>query len=117
MLWELYQQSRIRSAALSADSAARQAGDVRSALRELESRTDRLSLTTMAIWTLMSEKLGITEQELEDKINEIDLSDGRLDGKVHVDTNACATCGRTLSKRHQKCMYCGTPAGDTMRRL
>jgi len=117
MLWELYQQSRIRSANLNAESAARQTGDVRNALRELESRTDRQALTTMAIWALLSEKLGITEQELEDKINEIDLSDGKLDGKVHVDTSTCTSCNRKLSKRHQRCMYCGTVAGDTVGRL
>ena len=110
MLWELYQQSRIRSANLNAESASRQTGDVRNALRELESRTDRQALTTMAIWALLSEKLGITEQEL-------DLSDGRLDGKVHVDTSTCTSCNRKLSKRHQRCMYCGTIAGDTVGRL
>lgn len=117
MLWELYQQSKIRSANTSAESAARQAGDFRNALRELETRTDRLALTTMAIWAIMSEKLGVTEQELEDKITEIDLSDGKLDGKVRVETSACSACGRTLSKRHNKCMYCGQPAGNTATRL
>ncbi|MCA9271903.1 MAG: hypothetical protein KDA31_02540 [Phycisphaerales bacterium] len=117
MLWEIYQQSRIHAASAQAESASRKSGEIRSAVYELENRTDRLALTTMAMWALMSEKLGITEQELEDKITEIDLSDGKLDGKVRVEAQSCPSCGRKLSKRHHKCMYCGTVAGDTVGRL
>ena len=117
MFWELYQQSRIHAASAQAESAVRQSDEINRAVYELEKRTDRLALTTMAMWALMSEKLGITEQELEDKITEIDLSDGKLDGKVRVEASTCPACGRRLSKRHHRCMYCGHDAGNTIGRV
>lgn len=117
MLWEIYQQGRIAEARGRADAAAEQSRGVKSALHELERRTDRLALTTMAIWQLMSEKMGVTEADLEDKIREIDLSDGKLDGRVRVETNTCASCNRRLSKRHTKCMYCGADASQGIKHL
>lgn len=44
-------------------------------------------------------------------MTEIDLSDGKLDGKVREQpgVSACASCGRTLSKRHARCFYCTAP--------
>ena len=107
MLWDLYQQSQIRATQAKVESASNRTKDVRDSVLKLEDRTDRLALTTMAMWALMSEKLGITEADLEAKIQEIDLSDGRLDGKVRVQAKTCPSCNRKLSKRHNKCMYCG----------
>jgi len=112
MLWELYQQKKIAEASARADVASSKAGDLKSDLKQLERRTDRLAMTTMAIWALLGEKLGITDEELEAKITEIDLSDGKLDGKVRVEIRTCPTCSRTLSKRHSKCMYCGSEPGN-----
>ena len=43
---------------------------------------DTLALSCAAMWELLSEKLGVTEQELLAKIEEIDLRDGKLDGKI-----------------------------------
>ena len=112
LLWELYQYKKINEASARAGAASTKAGDLKSDLKLLERRTDRLTLTTMAIWTILSEKLGVTEEELVAKISEIDLSDGKLDGKIHVPVRSCPSCGRTLSKRHNKCMYCGAEPDD-----
>lgn len=112
MFWELYQHHRIGQAQSSADSAAHRAGDNRERIREFEDRIDRLTLVNMAMWELLSEKLGVSRDELEQKIHDIDLSDGRLDGKVRVPTQQCPSCDRTLSKRHAKCMYCGQDSGS-----
>ena len=77
-------------------------------MHRLQGRTDRIALTTMAMFALMSERLGITEADLEAKMEEIDLADGKLDGKVRVESNECPSCQRPISKRHKKCMYCGS---------
>ena len=112
MFWELYQHHRIGEAQARADSAAHRAGDNREQLRNLEQRLDRLTLVNMAMWELLSEKLGVSREALEGKIHDIDLSDGRLDGQVRVPVQQCPSCARTLSKRHARCMYCGHDASD-----
>ena len=81
---------------------------------ELESRCDKALLVCEALWTIMRDKMGVSEQELVDRVNEIDLSDGQLDGKVRRVSGLCPNCNRTVSSRFSKCMYCGQPiARDT----
>ncbi len=82
-------------------------GGARAKTTENEARLDRLVLATEAMWTLLRDKLGVTEEDLLNRINEIDLSDGQLDGKVRKPAVACPSCSRTISPRFPKCMYCG----------
>ena len=93
-----------------AAEAAEAKGDTRTAKRnlaDLETRLDRTLLACEAMWTLLRDKLGATDLELIDRINDIDLSDGKLDGKVRKTAVSCPSCGRTISRRFPKCMYCG----------
>jgi len=117
MLWELYQQSRIGRAGASADAAAESARGASQNARqnardlvELETRVDQLNLINMALWSFLQDKLGLTDDQLEERVREIDLADGRLDGKVRATPTQCPSCGRTMSKRHARCLYCGVEA-------
>ena len=93
-----------------ASDAAKATGDARAAKRnvaDIEARLDRTLLACEAMWTLLRDKLGATDVQLIDRINEIDLSDGKLDGKVRKTAVSCPSCKRTISRRFPKCMYCG----------
>ena len=105
MFWHLSNR-RHDSQAGDASSAARKAT---TSVEELENRLDRSMLACEAMWSIMRDKLGVGEEELVDRINEIDLSDGRLDGKVRKTAVSCPKCNRTISPRFPKCMYCGQP--------
>ena len=87
--------------------ARRQTRDASTMAEELQDRLDRMSLLTMAVWTLVGEKLGITDDELKQRVEQLDLSDGKLDGKISKDVGECPKCKRQLSKRHRSCIYCG----------
>jgi hypothetical protein len=106
LFWELYQHSRINDAR---DTAARARSDSASATRSLETRIESLTLTTMAMWSILEERLGVTEQELADRVREIDLRDGRLDGKASTTLTTCASCGRSYAAKRASCIYCGEP--------
>ena len=96
--------------AVIASDAARAAGDARSARRsvdELEARIDRVMLVCEAMWSLLRDKLGMSETELLDRVNDLDLSDGKLDGKVRRTGHKCPACGRVIGPRFPICMYCG----------
>jgi len=74
----------------------------------LEERIDKLSVINYALWTLLQEKVGLTESELLERVKVVDLTDGRMDGKVRQQEVAqCTSCGRAMSRRHVRCMYCG----------
>jgi hypothetical protein len=94
----------ISSEGAKADGAGRRAGTA-----ELEACLDRTLLVCEAMWTLLRDKLGVTDKELVDRINEVDLSDGKLDGKVRKTPVSCPKCGRTISRKFPQCMYCGQP--------
>ncbi len=94
-------------AAQEAQDARRSANRSHNRIRELESRCDKALLVCEAIWTLLRDKLGVTEEELVKRVMDLDLSDGRLDGKVRKTAVKCAKCKRPVARRFAKCPYCG----------
>ena len=55
--------------------------ETKSNVQDLTKRVDRLELICEAMWIIMREKLGVTDDELVARIAELDLSDGVADGK------------------------------------
>jgi hypothetical protein len=104
VLWDLDQDRRIREAAAQAGRGSEQAI---SQVERLNDRIDALVLANMAMWTILRDKLGVADQELEQRVRELDLSDGKLDGKIRVGAWNCAKCNRPNSPRHAACLYCG----------
>jgi len=94
-------------AAVEASEAKAAARAARSGVTSIDDRLERTLLACEAMWSLLREKLGVTDLELLDRINALDLSDGKLDGKVHKPAVTCPKCKRTIARRHPKCMYCG----------
>jgi ribosomal protein S14 len=75
--------------------------------RSLEERLDRLSLICRAMWSILKEATEMTEQDLDERVKQIDLADGMLDGKVARVAAQCEKCGRVMSRRHNRCLWCG----------
>ncbi len=113
MLWELYQQSKIRDAENSASKAESKSQHVGYAIAELEDKLESLAITCQALWEIAREQSGLTDEQLLEKVSEIDLRDGRADGKMGSGTRACAQCGRTINQRHMRCLYCGQQVEKT----
>ena len=61
------------------------------------------------VWELLQERTNLTEDDLMAKVRDIDLRDGVADGKLQTDKSLakCSNCGRTMSDRHGRCLYCG----------
>jgi hypothetical protein len=76
-------------------------------IRELHHQIERLTLLNQALWELLRTKISLTDQELEQKIHEIDVRDGIEDGRMTKTALKCPTCGRVSSSKHWKCLYCG----------
>ena len=74
--------------------------------------TERLYLVVQAMWELLKEKAGLTDADLDAKVQEIDMRDGRLDGQDSTQTDplTCRQCGRTILSGQAQCSWCGTQA-------
>lgn len=114
LLWNLHQQRRIAGLESQVSQAGRKA---ERGVEELEQRVESLLLVNMAMWSILKERLGVTDEQLAARVKEIDLKDGRLDGRVGAppataspaagDVIRCTACNRAMSARHKVCMYCG----------
>ncbi|MHC4959367.1 MAG: hypothetical protein ACYTGN_13445 [Planctomycetota bacterium] len=78
-------------------------------VEELEARLDRALMTMEAMWTLLRNKLDVTDEQLGEAIVEVDLSDGVLDGKARRPAVECSHCNRKIPRRFPRCLYCGGP--------
>ena len=88
----------------SSDSFAKSTRSV----EELNQRMDKLIITCQAMWEIIKENSNMQEEDIVAKINEIDKRDGVEDGKITLKIAKCVSCGRTLSRKHNKCLYCGS---------
>lgn len=111
MHWEFYQQSQINSVSRKADEASRtadraseKAGKV---LHQLEAKVDGLALTCQALFEILQSQSGVTEEQLAQKMEEIDLRDGTKDGRISPAKKVCSQCGRRASPNRGNCLYCG----------
>ena len=70
---------------------------------------EKLYLAVQAMWELMKERTGLKDEDLLAKMREIDLSDGRVDGKDATQTKShcCPNCGRMILTGQVKCSWCG----------
>ncbi len=100
-------QQAAAEARLEASRGALKATATHLQIRYLEDRLDKLLLVNMAMWELLKDRTELTEEDLMAKVQEVDLRDGRADGKISKTVAKCPKCGRTMSPRHKKCLYCG----------
>lgn len=74
---------------------------------------ERLYMVVHAMWELLKEKTGLTDADLEAKVREIDMRDGKLDGKDSTQTEMqmCRKCGKTVASGQTMCPWCGEQIG------
>ncbi|MEM6459921.1 MAG: hypothetical protein AAF710_11085, partial [Planctomycetota bacterium] len=74
----------------------------------------------MAMWSLLQDKTDLTEADLLERVQTIDLMDGQADAKAgKAGVTRCAECDRPMNDRHLRCIYCGAerPAGSAFDRV
>ena len=111
MFWDLYQQSQIARNASAANRAAGKVERVGQRIEAVEAKLDGLALACQAMWELLRENTNLTEDDISAKMEEIDLRDGRKDGKISSSTDQCSNCGRKTARQRATCLYCGHNTG------
>jgi hypothetical protein len=91
-----------------ASEAREKAQDATTQVAFMKQDIERLLMITEALWMLLQRAHGYSEEDLKNLINEIDLRDGYLDGRVtKKETVECPSCHRVVTVRQMKCIYCG----------
>ncbi len=101
------------------DSAAAKAKASQAAerVRVLEANLVKVLMINEALWEIIRDKHDLTEEDLNDKLYQIDMRDGDLDGDNQPRVRPCPACGRNVSPRHPACIYCGQIIDDSVFRL
>jgi hypothetical protein len=108
LFWRYNIGQSVADASARAEQGVMTAEEARARVLNLEAKVSKLTLVNHALFELIAERTGITEADLIDRVNEIDLRDGRMDGRPSPETPlTCEQCGRSYSRRHNHCFYCG----------
>ncbi len=91
-----------------ASEASRNVASSTNELLEVHDRVDRLILVVDAMWSLLEES-GYTDDQLRERIEEIDASDGTVDGKRRLPSTECRSCESRVPAGQTKCQFCGEP--------
>lgn len=59
------------------------------------------------MWEMLREREEFTDQQLIDKILEVDLRDGKADGKMEQRIVDCPHCKAKTNSRRATCIMCG----------
>lgn len=115
-LFDVFQQGMItntQALAKSAQQDAAAASDrVHFEIQRLEAKIDGLALICEALWEMLKERSELTDEDIHNRIAEIDLRDGRRDGRISGRTVKCSKCERPGHTRLASCMYCGAPYNE-----
>ena len=109
-LWDAYQSSQINQLNSRIDRLQDAGAREQAALRVaagLEEKVDRLALICRAMFELLQQRTGCTEEQLKAKIQEIDLRDGEADGRMTPRAERCPKCDAMMSPRFGRCLFCG----------
>ena len=91
-----------------ASQAKHNVANLRMQMRMLEANLAKAMLINEALWELIRDQHGLTDADLDQKLYDIDMRDGQLDGKNQRSGIAeCPNCRRKVSPRHPACIYCG----------
>lgn len=83
-------------------------------LKWLEENLSRTLMICEALWEILRDEHGLSDDKIAEKIEEIDMRDGVLDGKNSRGITKCASCGRNVAARHKACIYCGKPVDKSV---
>lgn len=106
-LHELSQENRLAEAKGEASRARVTTDALNLKVDEMERRIEALTLTAEALWEICRAQFGTTEAELLKKIQEIDLRDGKADGKTEPVKVTCPKRRRTINTERRRCVFCG----------
>lgn len=101
------QNQRISEASATADQAKSKAERQAHEINSLRRQVERMALANQAIWEMLREIHGVTDKDLFQRMEEIDLRDGRADGKMGAAVLDCAGCGRKTNSTRRHCIFCG----------
>ena len=107
LIIDLYQQGKIAQAQSKAEQAVDRSKRLQDEVDDLKRKADALTIACQSLWEIVRTRLSLDEQVILAKMQEIDLRDGKLDGKIATKIITCPSCSRPNNTKRHCCLYCG----------
>ena len=107
ILIELFEQQRLTQERPKAEGGRDPLSQLRAEIQDARRRCEALTIATQALWELLREHHRLPDEAILQKMREVDLRDGRADGKLAPGPVTCPACGRETSSTRKTCLYCG----------
>ncbi len=108
LFWELYRECQFTDVQSEAATAKNMSVRLRRDVDQLRRQVDTMALANQAMWEILRDKLGVPEDVLLQKMQEIDLRDRQADGKMTPSPVSCPDCARLNNSARATCIYCGS---------
>lgn len=79
----------------------------RGEIHKLQKQVAKLRLVCQAMCELLCEQTGMDHETIMERVVNIDLRDGKLDGQMGAVERECSGCGRVVRSDRANCFYCG----------
>ncbi len=106
-MWDIWQETRLNDVSRRQRENVFRTKDVDAQVLELNRQVQKMALVNQALFELLKEKVGISDEELRRKVREVDLRDGVQDGDLKAKPLKCPKCGSTVTAGALSCMGCG----------
>ncbi|MBM3822088.1 MAG: hypothetical protein FJ404_04200 [Verrucomicrobia bacterium] len=73
----------------------------------MKRKADALTIACQALWELLRRNSDLSDDLLIRTMEEIDLRDGKQDGKITRRPVPCPKCRRNSQSGRSHCLYCG----------
>jgi len=110
VLWDLYQQAQIRqlqrrdAMADTVDAYRQAAAHVQA--EALEDRLEHLTVVCEALWSLLHERLGLSDEQLVAAVTAL-LEERAAVERTAVAPERCPSCDAALNRDLDHCQFCG----------
>jgi predicted RNase H-like nuclease (RuvC/YqgF family) len=105
---DLYSKQMVDEAKEVADRAQRNSTRQENALMTLQARVEKLSFISRALWTFVREMGGKTEQELMERVTQLQREEAEKAQKGAAAPRLCSKCNRPVAAGQERCLFCGT---------
>jgi len=106
-LQDTWEDGRISSARQESEKALKHSEIVARQLLTHQRQLEHLTLLCQSMWEVLREQTGLSDSELRAKVTEVDIRDGKVDGKINQQIFACPRCGKNCNSTNKICIMCG----------
>jgi hypothetical protein len=108
-IYDWRQDSKIRDATARAEHAQIDAIIAESRASEARRRQHDTGIVLAAMWSIVKEKTGATDEDLHARVGELAASQ-RQQAASRGQPGRCASCDRPMQRNRNTCVYCGFDA-------